>query len=205
LITYRKPIDYICGEVLTFQKGKHQNDKSSEAVLSLYISCFFLYPGQEIQSGAIDMDTPIIIAAGIIVIAFIAIMRWRVGAKYGRFRPSSAVTKAYESFSVDPNRNYYISGPDTYPNAIIGIDKTWTLESDLWMQKDLSSQGMKELVQNMKMKALEQYLTLHGFDIFDNRGKNIGNWFSIMGIIMIIKVTGERRVVVHTPPIDIYR
>jgi hypothetical protein len=173
--------------------------------LSLYLSCFFLYPDQEIQSGATDMDTQILIAAGIIAIAFIAIMRWRVGANYGKIRPSSAVTKAYECFSVDLNQNYYISGSDIYPNTIIGIDKTWTLESDLWKQKTLSSQGMKELVQNMRMKAFEQSLTLHGFDIFDNRGKIIGDWFSIMGIIMVVKVTGERRVVVHTPPLDTYR
>lgn len=150
------------------------------------------------------MDTQIIIAAGIIVIAFIAIMRWRVGANYGKTRPSSAVTKAYECFSVDHNQNYYISGSDIYPNAIMGIDKTWTLESDLWKQKDLSSQGMKELVQNMKMKTLDQGLTLHGFAIFDNRGKNIGDWFSIMGINMVVEVTGERRVVVHPPPLDTY-
>ena len=150
------------------------------------------------------MDTQILIAAGIIAIAFIAIMRWRVGANYGRFRPSSEVTKAYECFSVDPNLNYYISGSDTYPNAIIGIDKTWTLESDLWKKKDLSSQGMKELVQNMKMKALDQFSVLQGVDIVDNRGKNIGNWFSIMGLIMVVKITGERKVVVHTPPLDTY-
>lgn len=151
------------------------------------------------------MDIQILLAAVIIAIAFIAIIRWRVGANYGRFRPSSEVTKAYECFSVDPKRNYYISGSDTYPNAIIGIDKTWTLESDLWKLKDLNSPGMKELVQNMKMKALEQYSIPHGFDIFDNRGNNIGDWFSIMGIPMIVKIIGERRIVVHTPPIDTFR
>lgn len=148
------------------------------------------------------MDIQIIIFLGIIVIAFIVIVRWRTGAQYGQFIPSQYVTKAYESFSVDPNLNYYISGSDTYPNALIGINKTWTLESDLWKRMDLSSQSMKELVQNMQMKAMDQGSALHGFDIIDNRGEKIGNWLSVMGLVMIAKITGEKRVVVYTPPID---
>ena len=151
-----------------------------------------------------DMDIQILIVVGIIVIALVIVV-WRAGAIYGKIRPSREVTTAYECFTVDPNLNYYISGSDTYPNAIIGIDKTWTLESDLWKKKDFISQSMKELVENMRAKSAEQTLTLHGFDIFDNRGRKIGDWFSIMGIIMTVEITGERRVIVHTPPIDTYR
>jgi hypothetical protein len=151
-----------------------------------------------------DMDIRILIVVGSIVIALIIVM-WRAGASYGKIRPSREVTAAYECFRVDPNLNYYISGSDAYPNAVIGIDKAWTLESDLWKKKDLDSQGMKELVQNMQAKSAELILTLHGFDIFDNRGRKIGDWFSIMGVIMTVEITGERSVIVYTPPIDTYR
>jgi hypothetical protein len=152
-----------------------------------------------------DMDIQILIAVGCIVIALITIFTWRAGASYGKIRPSREVSAAYESFRVGPNLNYYISGSDTYPNAIIGIDKAWTLESDLWKKKDFISQSMKELVQNMQSKSAGQSLTLHGFDIFDNRGRKIGDWFSIMGLTTTVEITGERRVVVYTPPIDTYR
>ena len=151
------------------------------------------------------MDIQIIIVAVIIAIVFIAIIGWRAGANYGQFIPSKDVTTAYECFRVDSNLNYYISGSDAYPNAIIGIDNTWTLETDLWKKKELSYQSMKEIVLNMQAKAMDQGLTLHGFDILDKSGQKIGNWFSIMGIIMIVKIAGEKRVVVHTPPIDTYR
>jgi len=152
-----------------------------------------------------DMDIQILIVVGSLVIALITIIIWRFGDSYGKIRPSREVTTAYECFRVDPNLNYYISGSDTYPNAIIGIDKTWTLESDLWKKKDLIAQSMKELVQNMQSKSMEQFSMLHGFDIFDNRGRKIGNWFSIMGLTMIVEIAGERRVIVYTPPIDTYR
>ena len=150
------------------------------------------------------MDIQILIVAGCVVIALLTIVIWRAGARYGKIRPSREVTAAYECFRVDPNLNYYISGSDTYPNAIIGIDKTWTLESDLWKKKDFIAQSMKELVQNMQSKSAEQTLMLHGFVIFDNRGRKIGDRFSIMGITMTVEITGERRVVVSTPPIDTY-
>lgn len=151
------------------------------------------------------MEIQILIVVGIIVISLMAIMRWRGGARYGKIRPSRDVTTAYESSGVDPNLNYYISGPDTYPNAIIGIDKAWTLESDFWRKKELSAKSMKELVQNMQSRSAEQNSVLHGFIILDNNGRKIGDWFSIMGIITTVEVTGEKRVIVYTPPIDTYR
>lgn len=150
------------------------------------------------------MEIQILIAFGIIAIFLITIVIWRAGERYGKIRPSRDATDAYDRFRVDPNLNYYISGSDVYPNAIIGIDKAWTLESDLWKKKDLSSQDMKELVQNMRAKSAERILTLHGFDIFDNHGRKIGDWFSIMGVIMTVEIRGEKRVIVHTPPIDTY-
>ncbi len=151
------------------------------------------------------MEIQILVAVGVVAIALIAITRWRVGGRYGKVRPNRDITVAYESFTVDPNLNYYISGSDTYPNAIIGIDKTWTLESDLWKKKDLSAEGMRDLVQNMQNRSSEQNSMLHGFVILDNKGQKIGDWFSIMGLITTVQLTGEKSVIVYTPPIDTYR
>jgi hypothetical protein len=151
------------------------------------------------------MDVQILIAVGIVVIVAIALIRWRAGTRYGTITPSQDITKAYEDFSVDSELNYYISGSDTYPNAIIGIGKTWMLESDLWKKKDLSSREMKELVQNMQSRALELNIMLHGFVILDRKGRKIGNWFSIMGLAMVVEVTGEKSVIIHPPPVDTCR
>jgi hypothetical protein len=151
------------------------------------------------------MDIQILIAAGIIAIALITIIRWRIGTRYGKIRPSGDVTEAYETFRVDKNQIYYISGSDIYPNAIIGINTAWTLESDLWKKKDLTSQSLKEVVQNMRARAAEQNIMLHGFVILDNKGRKIGDWFSIMDVITTVEVTGEKSVIVYTPPIDTYR
>jgi len=151
------------------------------------------------------MDMELLITIGTIAIALITIVIWRFDYRYGKIRPSNKVTQAYECFSVAPDINYYISGPDNYPNAIMGIESTWILESDLWKKRDLVYHSMKELVQGMQNKSDEHYATLHSFDIIDNRGRTIGNLFTILGIVMPVEITGERKVVVHTPPIDTYR
>lgn len=151
------------------------------------------------------MDIQILIAAVIIALASILLIRWRAGARYGTISPSRDVTTAYEDFSVDPDQHYYISGSDACPNAIIGVSKSWTLESDLWKKRDLDSQGMKELVLDMQSKTAEQNTVLHGFVILDNKGNKIGDWFSVMGFHVTVEITGERSVIIDTPPIDTYR
>ena len=151
------------------------------------------------------MEIQLLIALVILAIFLIAMFKRRAGARYGNISPTGNVSDAFSCFEIDLNLNYYTSGSDIHPNAIIGIDKAWTLESDLWKKKDLEPQSMKDLVQGMQAKAAECILTLHGFDIFDDRGMKIGNWFSIMGVTTSVEVMGEKRVTIDAPPIDTYQ
>jgi hypothetical protein len=147
------------------------------------------------------MDTQALGAILIIVLAGLILAVWRFSSgRYGKLRPSREATNAYESFRVDPARTYYSSGSYIYPNALMGIDKSWVLESDLWKKRELTGEGMKELVLNMQSRAQEQMAMLHGFEMIDDKGGKIGDWFSILGLNIMVKVTGEKRVVVTTPP-----
>ncbi|HVO64917.1 MAG TPA: hypothetical protein VMT12_00410 [Syntrophales bacterium] len=151
------------------------------------------------------MEIQLLIVLVIIVIVLIAVFKRQAGKRFGKIRPNGNITEAYTHFKVNPDLNYYTSGSDVHPNAIIGIDKAWTLESDLWKKKNLDSQSMKELVQGMQAKAAERILTLHGFDIFDDHDMKIGDWFSIMGATTTVEVAGEKRVIIQTPPVDTYQ
>jgi hypothetical protein len=150
------------------------------------------------------MTLDVLIVAALAVIALLMILARRGSGRYGIIKPSRNATEAYERFHVDPDRSYYISGSDLYPNAVIGLDKSWTLETDLWRKKDLDSHGMRELVQNMRRKALEGNRVLHGFDVYDNGGQAIGDWFSVMGIHATVRIIAEKTVAIDTPPIDTY-
>jgi hypothetical protein len=149
------------------------------------------------------MSIQTIIALCIFVLMALALAVWISSGRYGKLRPSQEATDAYTSFQVDPEKYYYSSGPYFYPNALMGIDKAWTEESGLWKKRELTNADIRELVVNMQSKAMEQMASLHGFDVIDDKGGKIGDWYSIPGMNITIKVTGEKRVAVSTPPIEI--
>ena len=148
------------------------------------------------------MDIQILIVVGLALVVLLILVASRTGDRYGKIRPSREVTEAYERFQVNPDLRYFTSGPDDYPNAIMGIDKTWTLDSDLWKVADLDSRRLKALVLNMQSRAMESTARLLGSTIYDNRGKNIGDWYSQPGLTITVKISGPQRVIVHTPPPD---
>ena len=150
------------------------------------------------------MDMKILISI-LAAAAVLILIVWRFSdGRYGELRPSKEVTDAFETFRIDPEKEYYISGSDVYPNAIIGIDKSRTLETDLWKKRDLTAEGMKELVENMHLRAMEHMAFLQGFDILDDRGTKIGEWFSLPGMSIVIWLKGEDRISISTPPLDVY-
>jgi hypothetical protein len=60
--------------------------------------------------------------------------------KYGTILPNTNAAKAFESFQISADLNYYISGADEYPNALMGLNKKYTLDSAFWKKIDPSPQ-----------------------------------------------------------------
>jgi len=123
---------------------------------------------------------------------------------YGDMKPNRAVTVSFETYQTNSKLKYYMSGPLTAPTGLMGIEKEYILESELWRGIDDPLHALKGLVRGMRSKAAEYNLTLYGFDIRDNRGNDIGDWYSILDGRMPVKITGEKRVMVYPPPNDIY-
>jgi hypothetical protein len=151
------------------------------------------------------MDFELILAVVIVAVSFALILKWQLETTYGKIAPSKAVTDAYNAFRIDPDQYYYISGSEDCPNAIIGISKAWTLQTDLWKRIELDSQGMKDLVQTMQDKMLERGIALHGFVIVDSGGRKIGDWYSVLSSNPTVRLKGQSRLALDTPPQDTYQ
>ena len=123
---------------------------------------------------------------------------------YGTIIPDRAATNAFEKFQINPNFTYYISGSDAYPNAIIGVDKAYTLESDLWKKVEMTPPIFRGLIMDMQTKALTLGQSQHGFAMFDDKGNQIGIWYSILSARMMLKMKDSRTVIIYTPDIDTY-
>ena len=140
----------------------------------------------------------------VIAIVFVVLFGRRIRMHYGSLRPNGKVTEHFEMYEVRPDLTYYTSGPENYPYAIIGVVRELTLDSTLWKKRELTTETMKALVTNMEAKTSQLNTTLHGFDILDNAGHYIGDWFSVTGIHTTIKVGKDNRVKIYPPPSDVY-
>ncbi len=116
------------------------------------------------------------------------------------------VTRTFETYQISSEYDYYISGSDVYPNAIIGLDKAYTLETDLWKKVEMTPKKLRELVTDMKDKAttVNYGMPLYGFVMLDDKGKQIGVWYSILGAKTFLRMKDNRTVIIYTPDIDTY-
>lgn len=123
---------------------------------------------------------------------------------YGDMIPSAEVKESFESYYVDDRLDYYVSGSSSAPIGLMGIVKDYTLDTKLWRKVEDPLHTLKELIRNMQTHAADYNLRLHGFDIRNHRGEDIGNWYSILGGRMPVKITRDKRVSIYPPPADSY-
>lgn len=125
---------------------------------------------------------------------------------YGIITSDINVKRSFETYQINPNYNYYISGSDVYPHAVLGLDRAYTLESDLWKHIDMTPSKLRELVLDMreKVRHLDIRLALHGFALINDKGQQIGIWYSINAATTSLWMKDEHTVIIITPPIDTY-
>ena len=124
---------------------------------------------------------------------------------YGHINPNRDITQAFENYEVKPDLNYYVSGRDLYPGAIIGIDKRYTLVTKMWKKRELTTETMKALVLKMQAKAMDlDFIFLYGFNILDEEGNDIGDWYSIHRATTNVKRIEDNQFIIPPPPFDVY-
>jgi hypothetical protein len=122
---------------------------------------------------------------------------------YGRLKSSLEIDKMFEEHKVLADHSYFYSGPEMRPNAIIGIDNNYTLNSTLWKPVDLTPEQFKEWIDFMT-DYLGYTLFNYGSLILDPTGKRLGVWYSPLNWT-IVKMESDESVVVHTPNWNPYR
>lgn len=124
---------------------------------------------------------------------------------YGRIDPSNEATRAFETYRVDDNLRYYISGADLYPNALMGLHRNQRLNpGTLWKPVEMTREKMREIVYHMKAKAAEYSQRPYGFDVIDNRGETIGLWYSLLTARTYIRLEEDGTVTIDTPELETY-
>ena len=127
------------------------------------------------------------------------------GGRYGNIYPDGQVTKDFDTFKIDPGMNYYYSGPDLFPNALIGLKKEYVLDSDLWKPIKPTPQSFRDMILHMQDKAQEYREFQHGFIMFDDKGRPIGVWYSILRARTFTQMGEGNKVRVYTPDLMLYQ
>ncbi len=116
---------------------------------------------------------------------------------YGMLKPSLEVDKMFEEHKVLADHSYYYSGPDAAPNAIIGIDNNYKLNSTLWKPVDLTSEQLKKWISFMTHYRGYSLIN-YGSLILDPTGKRLGVWYARCNVTTV-KMESDNSIVVHTP------
>jgi hypothetical protein len=125
--------------------------------------------------------------------------------RYGAIVLSAEAGRQFEAYRMDPNVNYYYSGPDAAPNALMGLDKAYVLDNDLWKAVAPNPKVFKELIVGMQDRARNYGWSQYGFVIQDPFGKPIGVWYSILSLKTLTVLMGEgNKVVIYTPELNIF-
>jgi hypothetical protein len=123
---------------------------------------------------------------------------------WGKIVPDREVNNSFETYLVSPDLNYYISGSDVYPNAILGLNKVYTLDSTLWEKVEMTEAMLREIVTDMKLRAMNSGHSQFGFAVLDNKGEQIGIWYSILSATAPVHMQEDKRVNIYTPDHDTY-
>ena len=122
----------------------------------------------------------------------------------GSLKPSATATVHFERFSINDDYNYFLTGSDVYPVAIFGLKKSYEIDGDrdLWKEIEPKQEIISGLVSNMQMRLLDCCLQkAHGFDILDDHGQKIGEWYSMLGLVSGIIMKDNGKVLIY-PPLD---
>ena len=129
------------------------------------------------------------------VLAAVAILAVFIGcsANYGRLEISNAVEQAFRNNEMLDHYQYYYSGRENKPSAIIGIDPAFQFSSKFWTAIEPSQ------FTTMVGRMFPEYGFLYGAYMMNPEGKKAGVWYSWVNTYTI-KFDGDRIIVFSPEP-----
>jgi hypothetical protein len=115
----------------------------------------------------------------------------------GTLRLSSEVSQIFETHQVLPNHRYYVSGSNTRPDAIIGIDQNYSLDTRLWREAaDLGSEQLRRWVD--QINGFRPPTRTLGSAILSANGEQVGVWYSHFNSTTV-RVEANNQIMVFPP------
>ena len=119
-------------------------------------------------------------------------------SNYGRLTSTPEIKKAFETYQVLPNHEYYYRGVSSKPTVIVGINDNYELNLTMWVQIDTESEDFRRLINIVSLQGMGTTVDPWGFRILDNAGDDVGVWYSAIRAAAI--AINENRQIVKLQP-----
>ena len=118
----------------------------------------------------------------------------------GRLEVSPEANEVFRNNQVLANHQYYVSGFQRIPYAIIAIDNKYRLKTSRWQAIDLNSTQLNQLIYRMQQVYS---IDPRGAWILDHEGNRLGAWYSSQYQTTVKRQKDNQIVVVNPEPPDL--
>jgi len=148
------------------------------------------------QKDESSVKTQFLIAS--LILAAMAVILAGCAAPFaGRLQSSPEATQIFKRSQILPDHQYYVSGFQRVPYAIIAVDNNYQLQDAHWQPIDMDSAALNQVIYRMQHVYS---LKPRGAWILDQEGKRLGVWYSSQYHTLIKREKDNRIVVVSPEP-----
>lgn len=139
----------------------------------------------------------------VLLLCFISFVISACAISGQKLEMSREVNDIFESGEIISEYNYYYSGPESRPRAIVAISKDVSFEQDLWNAVEPS----EDLLDRWNLHINNRYQESNfyfGAYILDPVGRRVGLWYSYETLPTIIWSEEDKKVTIYTPDIHVF-
>ena len=119
-------------------------------------------------------------------------------AKSGSLSRSQEVTRAFETFQVFADHQYYYLNQENAPYAVVALQGGYTINDPMWRELDPDSQTFKKVIGLVEGFPAYSTFAAYGSYILDQQMYRIGYWYSSLRSVSIRVDKVRRKVSINT-------
>lgn len=119
------------------------------------------------------------------------------------FRQDMRINDALESLQPLPGYEYYYSGPDSFPLAILGVSQGLAFRQGLWKKVNLTEAKLDLWMRSIDNRYRSISTRYSGKYIIGPKGRVLGIWYSPQEW-PAVRLSAEDELSVVTPPNSLY-
>ena len=137
----------------------------------------------------------IVVAAAVSAAAFLGSC---AGAQYGGLQRSSEASQVFDVGKVLPQYLYYTTGAQNIPDAILAVDRKFTLKGTTWREEEMDEKRLRRLVFNLKNYSDRFTDIPFEMQVVGPEGEIVGYWFSDL-TFTTVTMPSAAEVVIQSP------